>query len=87
MLKLVKYDCRTVTGSNLRYMMIVAGKSSVDELNKESFQSHLYKEVPTNEEWRVRFAKEMMEILNGESNQDVLNWKEIEEILHHVVAS
>ena len=65
--------------------MIIAGKNNVDELNEGSFRSQQYKEVPTNEEWRIGFTMEMMDILHGKISLDDFSWKEIKEILHRVV--
>ena len=87
MLDHVKYDCRTTTGSNLRRMMILAGKTSVHELTSWSFKGHKYKNIPPGEEWRISCAKEMLEVLSGEMSVNSFNREEIEEMMNHVVAS
>ena len=87
MLNYVKLDCRTTTGGNLRRMMLLAGKTSVDELTTLSFKSHQYMDVPQGEEWRIHSAKEMLEIMNGERTVPNFCRDEIEEMMIHVVVT
>ena len=87
MLKFVKRDCRTTTGGNLRHMMLLAGKTSIDELTARTFKSHPYTDVPRGEEWRIHCAKEMLDIMNGEKNVPTFTRDEMEEMMHHVVVS
>ena len=83
----VKLDCRTVTGGNLHHMMLLAGKTSVDELTTGSFKSHQYMDVPQGEEWRIHGAKEMLEIMNGERTVPYFSRDETEEMMIHIVMS
>ena len=87
MLKFVKYDCRSSTGSNLRNMMLLAGKTSVDETTSGCFKHQVYKEVPEGEQWRIAFAQEMIEIVSGNMYVESFGRDELEELLHHVVVS
>jgi hypothetical protein len=86
-LKKVKYDCRSNTGHNLRNMMLVAGNSTVSELKPGCFKKHVYKNVPSGDEWKIPLAREMIEILSAELAVDGFQQEEINDMLHHVVVS
>ena len=75
------------TGGNFRRMMLLAGKTSVDELTTLSFKSHQYMDVPQGGEWRIHSAKEMLEIMNGERTVPNFCRDKIEEMMIHVVVS
>ena len=43
---IVKHDCQSVTGSNLRNIMLLVGKTSVDDLSVEDASRVEYHEIP-----------------------------------------
>ena len=59
LLDLVKRDTRTTTGFNLRTIMILTGKNSIEEL-EAGHSDFAYHPIDPNEEWRVKFIKEIM---------------------------
>ena len=78
----MKRDCRSVTGGNLRNLMKITGSTSVDSITPGSTRELLYKPVPEAEEWKVNFAKELIE-MKSERGVD-LTKDELEEILYEV---
>ena len=50
LLKIVKNDVRTCTGSNLRRIMLLAGRNSTLDLHGADTQYH---KIPECEEWRI----------------------------------
>ena len=78
----MKRDCRSVTGGNLRNLMKITGSTSVDSITPGSTRELLYKPVPEGEEWKVNFAKELIE-MKSERGVD-LTKDELEEILYEV---
>ena len=52
-MRLSRKDLRTTTGRNLRQLMILFGKNSVDELTVEDVDSFEYQTIPENEAWRL----------------------------------
>ena len=87
MLMHVKYDCRTITGRNLRTMMRMVKKTSVNDLHQDDFKGCIYQDVPHGEDWKVGFAKELFEVINGEMKVDSFEYAEIKSILKDVVTS
>ena len=83
MLNTLKRDCRSRTGANLRSLMKLTGKTSVDDLEVGSTRGLLYKRIPDGEDWRINFAKELIDMKSG-GLQVELTRAEIDDILHLV---
>ena len=83
MLRTVRCDCRSNTGRNLRKLMRISGKMSIDELKKG--ENLISNEIPVGEEWKIKFAEELIEMKNGIMNVDILTSEEVNEILTYIV--
>ena len=60
MLRIVRRDCRSNTGKNLRKLMRIAGKTSIDDLKKGDFNDLIFNEIPEVEEWKIRLAENLL---------------------------
>ena len=85
MLRIVRRDCRSNTGKNLRKLMQIAGKTSIDDLKKGDFNDLIYNEIPEGEEWKIRLAEELIEMKNGIMDVKILTSNEINEILTCII--
>ena len=83
-LLMIKEDCRSITGRNLRHIMKMSGKTNVNELEIGCTKGLLYNPIPDGEAWRVAFAEELLEMRNGTLGDVNLTRKEIDEILIEV---
>ena len=83
---LVKEDCRSPTGSNLRHLMKLARKARVDNVEQRDFDDLVYKEIPEEDVWRISCAASIIQVKNGVLNVDILTKEEIDQILEEVVA-
>ena len=63
---IVKNDCQSVTGRNLRFLMTFYDKGSIDELHKENIIPRPYAGLKDEDEWRVDFIKELVNVRNGQ---------------------
>ena len=59
-------DVRTVTGRNLRNILLLTHESHVDELQPRMVQTLEYHKIDKEEEWRVGLVKEVIDIMHGE---------------------
>ena len=85
-LEVVSNDVRSVTGKNLHYIKLRSGKTINENITpKESFVP--YKEVPMGESWRVQFASELLECVNGPLMVDGFQAEELNEILTWICTS
>ena len=63
----VKYDCRSTTGGNLRRLMLRLGVGQPDELNADIIGQAKYKDNPTDDEWKIHGAKDLIEAKHDKS--------------------
>ena len=63
--KTIKYDATSVSGSNLRNIMILVKKSLIDDLNPNDSDSIKYWEAGEENKWRIEIAKELLEVQSG----------------------
>ena len=61
LLNVVKYDCRSTTGSNLRKIMLKTGKNHVDDIKSKDINALPYQEILNGNEWKIGIVEEMIE--------------------------
>ena len=80
-------DVRSVTGQNFRNVMLLAGKTSVEEVKKEDAYKIEYFPMDENDMWKVDAIKEIIEVKNKMLNIDNFELEELEEILTYLCTS
>ena len=63
---LASKDVRTVTGSNLRNILLLTNQSSIDDLQPRIVEAIEYKKMQKEDEWRVGLVKEVINLIHGE---------------------
>ena len=79
----VKRDCRSTTGENLRNIMKLTKKTDVDDIKIGSTNGLVYNEIPEGDEWKVKFAAELIQIKSNRHGID-FSTAELDEILREV---
>ena len=82
--KNVKYDCQSVTGSNLRNIMLLVRKDSILDLVPEDALKVSYNEIPEEETWRLSFVNEITDVKFGEANIEGFTIEELNIILNNI---
>ena len=59
---LAKDDVRTTTGCNLRNILLLTDKLSVDDLNVGLVENIKYQQIEEKDLWRISMVKELIEI-------------------------
>ena len=85
MLSVVRHDCRSNTGRNLRKLMQIAGKSRIEDLRRNDFDELKYNEIPVGEEWKINIAAELIQVKNRDMDVENFTYDEINDILTHIV--
>ena len=79
LLNIVKNDALSVTGSNLRnILLLIEDKFSVDDLNKFDLINMIYCPVTQENEWKIKLTKEIIDVKFGDLKIDNFakkNWK------------
>ena len=72
MLDLIKYDCKSTTGRNLRKLLLLTEKAHIEELSLDDLKNMCFYDVAQGENWEVRLAKEIMDVRN--KTLEIDNW-------------
>ena len=80
-------DVRSVTGSNYRNVMLLLGKSRVEDVKLEDSASLTYHTLDPSEAWKVSSIKEIINTKAGMLEVPGFQIEELEEILHHLCTS
>ena len=80
LLNLVKSDVRTTTGSNLRSIMLLAGKNTIQEVLSSNIDVEYHK-LEEEQKWKTILLGEIIDILHDEKTIDGVEKQELEDIL------
>ena len=80
--ELIKNDTQSVTGFNLRKIMLLVNKSSVDELTPADSKEVSYSPVPDSDKWKIDIVQEITDIKFGVKVLHEYPHEELEEILN-----
>jgi hypothetical protein len=78
---MISKDVQSVTGSNLRKILLLVNKSDVDDLVPEDSSKIQYRPEDKENIWKIRMVKELIEVRNGTLQVDNFNEDEIKEVL------
>ena len=87
LLQLVRADARSTTGSNLRKIMVLLGKHSIDEVKSDDIDTFEYAPVKPEDAWKIDMVKELIEVRENQASIENFTRDELEEILEHVCIS
>ena len=62
---IIRNDCRTTTGSNMRKIILECEQDSITRIEKKDVDNHPFHHVPTGEEWRIHLVTELLGIRDG----------------------
>ena len=84
MFHLIKNDFQSVTGSNLRKIMLLVNKYNIEDLVPEDAMKIDYCVIEDENVWRIGFVNELTDVKFGESIVDGFTQEELDIILNHV---
>ena len=84
LLQSIKRDCRSVTGSNLRNILLLTNKDDISQLQNSDITRIVYMPVPDNEMWRIEMLKELIEVKWGDVVIDNFEEGEINEMIEEL---
>ena len=82
----IENDVRSVTGHNLRSILLQTNVNIINYLKPTDFKSN-YKDVPEGEEFRVDIIKEIIEVKNNCLEVPGFSIDELNDILQHLSVS
>ena len=83
-----KDDVRTITGANLRNIMLQCGENSVDCLNPASASSIQYHQITEEDMWRINLLTEVIPMRHQDIDI-IVGWtnEELDSIISFVCSS
>ena len=60
----IKKNCRSTTGKNLRRIMLLVDKKSVDEIVPDDLKNQVHVPADSKNEWKIKMAEEIIEVKN-----------------------
>ena len=82
LIRLTMTNTQSVTGRNLRGILLLTQKSRVEDLDEDDVKNIQYHRLDDTEEWRVVTIKEVLEMQSGERElPEDWSWQELEEML------
>ena len=81
-----KNDCQSTTGRNLRKLLLLTGKNThIEELRSDDLKSMCFYDVPPGEKWKVRLAKEILDVKNKTLDIDNWNTASLDDIMGEIL--
>ena len=87
LLDAVMYDVRSTTGYNLRRLMLLLNKTSVDEISVNDFKLIKYHPISEEDKWKISFINEITDVKFKQLDVDGFETEELEEILNFLCTS
>ena len=81
---IIKHDCRSIPGHNLRKIMQYCGKSRISELTSVEVGKMTYHAIPNNEVWRINLVEELLDIRSNISDIDDWSKDELSDLLEYI---
>ena len=82
----MKFDCRSITGSNHRQIMLECKKMHVDLVLIKDVEKLVFQQIQPLDTWRLEFLKELLDMRD---RGNTIKWKkkEVQEVIDYVCTS
>ena len=87
LLQTIKRDCRSITGFNLRNILLMTNKDDILELIPADIQQMKYFPVADHDKWKIPMVMELINVKWGEALIDNLSNSEIDDIIEDICTS
>ena len=87
LLNLVKHDVRSTVGSNLRNIMLLTGKDTIDEIKERDVLDVDYAPVNQEDLWKIKMVMEIIDVGDGQLHLENFSKEEIDDTLEYLCTS
>ena len=87
LLNLVKHDVRSTAGSNLRNIMPLTGRNSIEEIKERDVVDVEYAPVNQEDHWKIQMVMEVIDVRDGQLQLENFSKEEIEDTLEYLCTS
>ena len=87
LLSICRNDCNSITGKNLRNILLLCNKNSISSLSGNDIDNLTYNQVPEDESWRIDHLNELLNIRSNSLEVPGFTSDEITDIINIVCTS
>ena len=80
-------EVRSMTGPNMRGIMLLIGKTSYSNMTRDKVKDIEYYKVKEEDTWKVCIASEASKFSNGDSEIKMFKQSDMAAVLRHICAS
>ena len=80
----IQRDTRSITGLNLRNILLSADKSNVEDLTLKDVSSLKYFPVREEDTWKINLTRELIKVKETQLEVEGFEKHELEDILYHI---
>ena len=80
-MKIVKHDSLSVTGSNLRNIMILLEKDTIEEISITDVDNIVYSAALEENMWKIDCVKELLDVIHGDTALENFSIKEVQAMI------
>ena len=84
LLSVIKHDVRSTTGSNLRNILLLTNKNTIEEITLEDIKTIKYNQIEKEDEWKVGFIREVTDIKFNQLEVENFSKEELDDILSYL---
>ena len=84
LLSFIKHDVRSTTGSNLRNILLLTNKNTIEEITLEDIKTIKYNQIEKEDEWKVGFIREVTDIKFNQLEVENFSKEELDDILSYL---
>ena len=87
LLESIQFDTNSVTGSNLRNILLLTDKTDIQDLLPADLSNLKYHPIQNEDKWKISILQEILEIKHGNLGVDDFNYDELDEIVEFLCVS
>ena len=87
LLNIIRYDTRSITGSNIRKLFLMTGISKTEDIDRYKIDDLPLYKIPNDDKWKIGILSDILERRNGDSLIGQFEDEECEEILNFICCS
>ena len=65
--------------------MLLVNKSTLDDVTSKDLDKQIYANIPQVDKWKVHLTKEIIEVKNKKLEQQILSYKELDDVLEGII--
>ena len=87
LLNIIRKDARSTTGQNLRNMMLLFNKNSIDDIKESDISEYIYAPVEKKDEWKIQLLKELIDVKNDKPQLENISKEEADFMIEYLCTS